>query len=141
MEIKIPHLLLKKKITFANLAASNKSQKGSTMYVLSLNCGSSSLKYKLFDADTKAVVLSGLAEKIKLPDSAISQKYPDGHKVERTVPMRDHGEALGEVMKLLREASIDINEIKGVGHRVLLGGAELTSSCEITDDVIRKIQE
>ena len=109
------------------------------MYVLSLNCGSSSLKYKLFDADTKQVVLSGLAEKIKLPDSAISQKYPDGKKVERTVPMRDHGEALSEVMKLLREASIDTNEIKGVGHRVLLGGAELTASCKITDDVVRKI--
>ena len=111
------------------------------MYVLSLNCGSSSLKYKLFDADTRAVVLSGLAEKIKLPDSCISQKYPDGKKVERTVPMRDHGEALSEVMKLLREASIDTNEIKGVGHRVLLGGAELTASCKITDDVIRKISE
>ncbi len=110
-------------------------------YVLSLNCGSSSLKYKLFDADTKQVVLSGLAEKIKLPDSFITQKWPDGKKIERQIVMRDHGEALNEVMNMLREASIDTNQIKGVGHRVVLGGDNLTSSCKITDDVIREIQK
>ena len=50
------------------------------MYILALNCGSSSLKYQVFDADTKKVVVGGLVEKIGLPDSSITQKYPDGHK-------------------------------------------------------------
>lgn len=110
-------------------------------YVLSLNCGSSSLKYKLFDADTKQVVLSGLAEKIGLPDSFITQKYPDGKRSELMVVMRNHGEALNQVMGMLHQASIDTNEIKGVGHRVVLGGDKLVSSCKITDDVIDKIRE
>jgi len=109
-------------------------------YVLSLNCGSSSLKYKLFDADTKQVVLSGLAEKIGLPDSFITQKYPDGKKSELMVVMRNHGEALNQVMGMLHQASIDTNEIKGVGHRVVFGGDKLTCSCKITDEVIREIQ-
>lgn len=108
-------------------------------YVLSLNCGSSSLKYKLFDADTEQVVLTGLAEKIGLPDSFITQKYPDGKKSELMVVMRNHGEALNQVMGMLHQASIDTNEIKGVGHRVVFGGDKLTCSCKITDEVIREI--
>ena len=109
-------------------------------YVLSLNCGSSSLKYKLFDADTEQVVLTGLAEKIGLPDSFITQKYPDGKRSELMVVMRNHGEALNQVMGMLHQASIDTNEIKGVGHRVVFGGDKLTCSCKITDEVIREIQ-
>ena len=88
------------------------------MYILALNCGSSSLKYQVFDADTKKPVVSGNVEKIGLPDSFVTQKYPDGEKVRKDVEMADHNQALNVVMGLLREASIDMNEIRGVGHRV-----------------------
>ena len=50
------------------------------MYILALNCGSSSLKYQVFDADTKRVIVGGNVEKIGSPDSFLTQKYPDGRK-------------------------------------------------------------
>ena len=51
------------------------------MYILALNCGSSSLKYQVFDADTRNVVVGGNVEKIGLDDSFLTHKYPDGKKV------------------------------------------------------------
>ena len=111
------------------------------MYILALNCGSSSLKYQVFDADSKKVVVGGNVEKIGLPDSFVTQKYPDGHKVEKQTQMNNHNDALNVVLSLLQEASIDLTEIRGVGHRVVMGGDKFASSVEITDDVIRTIEE
>ena len=111
------------------------------MYILALNCGSSSLKYQVFDADTKKVVVGGLVEKIGLPDSSITQKYPDGHKDRKEVVMKDHKDALNVVVGMLHDASVDINEIRGVGHRVVLGGDKFNSSVEINDEVMKKIDE
>jgi len=111
------------------------------MYILALNCGSSSLKYQVFDADTKRAVVGGNVEKIGLPDSFVTQKYPDGKKDKKITEMKDHKEALNVVMHMLREASIDMNEIGGVGHRVLMGGDKLTSSVAIDDNVIKIITD
>ncbi|MBE6461929.1 MAG: acetate kinase [Alphaproteobacteria bacterium] len=111
------------------------------MYILALNCGSSSLKYQVFDADTKKVVVSGNVEKIGLPDSFITQKYPDGKKERKDTSMQNHDEALNVVLFMLRGASIDLNEIKGVGHRVVMGGDKFASSVEITDEVINTINK
>lgn len=111
------------------------------MYILALNCGSSSLKYQVFDADTKSVVVGGNVEKIGLPDSFLTQKYPDGKKDKKVTEMKDHREALGVVMNMLGDASIDMNDIGGVGHRVVLGGEKFSNSVEITDEVIKKIDE
>jgi acetate kinase len=111
------------------------------MYILALNCGSSSLKYQVFDAETKQPIVSGNVEKIGLPDSFVTQKYPDGNKVRKDVSMADHNQALNVVIGLLREASIDISKIGGVGHRVVLGGEKFANSVEITDEVIKKIDE
>lgn len=111
------------------------------MYILALNCGSSSLKYQVFDADSMKVVVSGNVEKIGLPDSFITQKYPDGTKTKKETSMKNHDEALNVVLFMLREASIDLNEIKGVGHRVVMGGDKFASSVEITDDVIKTIDK
>jgi len=111
------------------------------MYILALNCGSSSLKYQVFDADTKRAIVGGNVEKIGLQDSFITQKYPDGTKDRKEVSMQNHIEALNEVLLMLRKASIDMNEIGGVGHRVVMGGAKFASSVEITDEVMRAIAE
>ncbi len=111
------------------------------MYILALNCGSSSLKYQVFDADTRRVVVGGNVEKIGLPDSFITQKYPDGTKQRKETVMKNHDEALNVVLFMLREASIDLNDIKGVGHRVVMGGDKFASSVEITDEVIKTIDE
>ena len=111
------------------------------MYIMALNCGSSSLKYQVFDADTKKQIVGGNVEKIGLPDSFITQKYPDGTKQKKETPMKNHNEALNVVLSMLREASIDMNEIRGIGHRVVMGGAKFASSVEINDDVMRAIEE
>ena len=92
------------------------------MYILALNCGSSSLKYQVFDADTRKSVVGGNVEKIGLADSFVTQKYPDGTKTRKDTEMRNHDEALNVVLFMLREASIDLNQIRGVGHRVVMGG-------------------
>lgn len=110
------------------------------MYIMALNCGSSSLKYQIFDADSKKQIVGGNVEKIGSPDSFITQKYPDGTKQKKETEMKNHNEALNVVMGMLREASIDMNEIRGVGHRVVMGGSKFASSVEITDDVMREIQ-
>ena len=111
------------------------------MYILALNCGSSSLKYQVFDADTKRAIVGGNVEKIGLPDSFITQKYPDGSKDKKETPMKNHNEALNEVLLMLKKASVDMNEIGGVGHRVVMGGSKFASSVEINDEVMRAINE
>ena len=111
------------------------------MYILALNCGSSSLKYQVFDADTKTAIVGGNVEKIGLPDSFVTQKYPDGHKDKKVTEMKDHKEALNVVMQMLQAASVDMNEIAGVGHRVVMGGDKFASSVEVTDDVIKTLNE
>ncbi|MBQ7409055.1 MAG: acetate kinase [Alphaproteobacteria bacterium] len=110
-------------------------------YVLALNCGSSSLKYQVFDADSLKPVISGNVEKIGIADSFVTQKYPDGTKQKKVTEMKDHKEALNVVMFMLREASIDMNEIVAVGHRVVMGGDKFASSVRITDEVIKTLQE
>ncbi|MBO4745978.1 MAG: hypothetical protein J5613_02830, partial [Alphaproteobacteria bacterium] len=107
---------------------------------MALNCGSSSLKYQVFDADSKKQIVGGNVEKIGSDDSFLTQKYPDGTKTKKETPMKNHNEALNVVMFMLREASIDMNEIKGIGHRVVMGGAKFASSVEITDEVMHEIQ-
>lgn len=116
-------------------------KRGLEMYILALNCGSSSLKYQVFDADTKQMVVGGNVEKIGLPDSFVTQKYPDGTKQRKETSMQNHNEALNVVLGMLREASVDLTQIAGVGHRVVMGGDKFASSVEITDDVIKTIDE
>jgi len=111
------------------------------MYIMALNCGSSSLKYQVFDAETKKQIVGGNVEKIGLPNSFITQKYPDGTKQKKETEMKNHNEALNVVLFMLREASIDMNEIGGVGHRVVMGGSKFASSVEINDEVMRAIEE
>ena len=111
------------------------------MYILVLNCGSSSLKYKVYSEQTMQAVVSGSVEKIGLVDSCITQKYPDGEKEKKAVPMNNHDEALGVVFNMLRAASIDMNDIRSVGHRVVMGGDKFKSSVKIDDNVIKGIEE
>lgn len=111
------------------------------MYVMALNCGSSSLKYQIYDMDSKGIVVGGTVEKIGATDSFVTQKYPDGKKEKKECQMANHSEALNVVMFMLREASIDITKISAVGHRVLHGGEKYNCSIEVTDDVMKTIDE
>ncbi len=110
------------------------------MYILALNCGSSSLKYQVFDADSKTVSFSGVVEKIGLPDSFITQKFPDGTKQQKITEIKNHSEALNLAIFMLREASFDITQIVAVGHRLVHGGEKFTHSVEITDEILRTVE-
>jgi acetate kinase len=111
------------------------------MYIMALNCGSSSLKYQIFDMDSRSMIIGGNVERIGSPDSFVTQKYPDGHKDKKETSMKDHGEALNVVVFMLREASVDISQVAAVGHRVVHGGEKYACSVEITDDVVKTIDE
>ncbi len=113
------------------------------MKILVLNCGSSSLKYKLFDE--KKVIAQGGVEKIGLPDSFLKLVKPDGEKVILEYSMPEHTAAVGFVFKQLlsKEYGVlkSVDEIGAVGHRVLHGAMKVTGSCLVTDEIIEVIKE
>ena len=115
------------------------------MKILVLNNGSSSVKYKLIDSDTKQVLAEGGVEKIGLPDSFIKFKLADGKKETVTVSMPDHKEAIRQVFKVLTDPEKgvirNLDEIQAVGHRVVHGMEYFNKSVLITPEVIEKVKE
>lgn len=115
------------------------------MKILILNCGSSSVKYKLIESSDKKVLAEGGVEKIGLPDSFLKFKLPDGSKETIVVNMPDHKEAVKQVLNVLTDpqkgviASFD--EIGAVGHRVVHGMEYFNKSVVITPEVIEKVKE
>lgn len=117
------------------------------MKVLVVNCGSSSLKYQLFDSETEEVLASGLASRVAVEGGAQAklQHRPAGnseHVVE--APMPDHEVALGFVLEALVHPAHGVlgslQEISAVGHRVVHGGERFTESVLIDDEVIAAIE-
>ncbi len=114
------------------------------MIVLVVNCGSSSIKYQLFDMPEQRVIAKGLVERIGEEGSALVYEH-DGKKskVEQSIPDHDAGVEL--ILKALvsPEGGVikDIGEIKAVGHRVVHGGEAFTGSVLINDEVIASIEK
>ena len=96
------------------------------MKVLVINCGSSSLKYQLIDTDKGTVFAKGLCERIGIDGSAIEYKKGDGEKTVTKVEMKDHTDAVNEVIKKLTDKDTGVvaslSEIDAVGHRLVHGG-------------------
>lgn len=115
------------------------------MKILVLNCGSSSVKYKLIDTATGATMAEGGVEKIGLPDGFLKFKRNDGSKDTIDLGMTDHRGAIEAILKLLtdpKEGCIsNFSEIDAVGHRVVHGGEKFNSSVLITDEVKNMIRE
>ena len=115
------------------------------MKILVLNCGSSSVKYKLIDSKTEEVLAEGGVEKIGLPDSFIKFKRPDGTKGVIEVNMPDAKEAVKNVLKVLSDPKEGViksfDEIDAVGHRVVHGMEKFNKSMLITPEVIEKVKE
>ena len=115
------------------------------MNILVLNNGSSSVKYKLIDSDTKRVLAEGGVEKIGLPDSFIKFKTPEGKKETVEVSMPDHKEAIRQVFKVLTDPEKgvirNLDEIDAVGHRVVHGMEYFNKSVLITPEVIARVNE
>ena len=115
------------------------------MKVLVLNCGSSSLKYKLIDMENDAELAQGAVEKIGIPGSFLKFVQPDGKKVVLEHEMPAHQEAIEFVLDVLASeeygAVKSLDEIDAVGHRVVHGGEKFSESVLITDEVMNKMIE
>ena len=113
------------------------------MNVLIVNAGSSSLKYQLFDTETKNVLAKGNCERIGI-GGKIEHKVQGKPDYVKELPMADHAEATKILVKVLTDPETgclsSMSEIGAVGHRVVHGGPYFTGSVAVTDDVIRKVE-
>ena len=112
------------------------------MKIISINAGSSSLKFSLFNMDNEEVIASGLFERIGIEQSCYTIKF-NGEKIKQEVDLPDHGVAVSILLEKLVELGIikSLDEINGVGHRVVSGGELYSDSILITDKVIDDIIE
>ena len=112
------------------------------MKILAVNAGSSSLKFTLIELPSREVIASGLFEKIGLSDSFYSIKY-QGEKTTKEVELKDHSVAVRILMDELVNMKIinSLEEIDGVGHRILHGGPEFSESLVLDEDVIKRISK
>ena len=115
------------------------------MNILVLNCGSSSVKYKLINVDDKKTLAEGGVEKIGIPRSFLKFRLPDGSKkvIDEVIP--DHRKAIMDILNILTDPTYgcisSFKEIDAVGHRVVHGGEKFNKSVLINDEVIEKIKE
>ena len=112
------------------------------MKILAVNAGSSSLKFTLIELPEKNVVASGLFEKIGINGSCYTIKY-NGEKITKEVDLRDHSVAVQILMNELIDMGIisSLDEIEGVGHRMVHGGQEFTESVVLTEDVLERVSK
>lgn len=120
----------------------------SEMKILVVNCGSSSLKWNLYDTASSELVTGGLVECLN-SDSArhiIKNRNPKGEidKIEKNLPNADHGGALRDVLDFLtgdKGPLKSLDEIDAVGHRVVHGGEKYTAPVVIDQDVIDQVRK
>ncbi len=115
------------------------------MEILALNCGSSSVKYQLFDWDKGEVIARGMVERVTIGDSFIIHEVPgrDTYREEYECP--DHKTAVHLIVKILTDETYGVvdnmSQISAVGHRVVHGGEKFTKSIQIDKTVLDAIKE
>lgn len=114
------------------------------MKILVLNCGSSSIKYKLYNMDDHSVMAAGGAERIGLDEAFVKVTMPDGEKKKIMHDMPDHKEGVNFVFSLLTDPEIgaikSLDEIDAVGHRIVQGGDLFEKSVIVDESVERGIE-
>ena len=114
------------------------------MVILTLNCGSSSAKYQVYDWDNKDVLAVGVVERIGLEYSTIEQNATGKPEYEARFSSPTHMEAIELILKMLVDPEYgcikSLSEIGAVGHRVLHGGEYFKKSTLVTDEVIEKLK-
>ena len=112
------------------------------MKILSVNAGSSSLKFTLIELPDEKVIISGTFEKIGLPDSFYTIKY-NGNKDKKEVLLKDHTDAVKYLLDELINYKVinSYDDIDGVGHRLVHGGDKYTESVIIDDDVLSTVEK
>lgn len=113
------------------------------MKILIINCGSSSLKYEIYQMPEKQSLGKGLVERIGLAEGHICQEY-NSLKYEKVMPIPNHRVAFEQMMCALQDSEkgiLDsIKDIAGIGHRVVHGGEQYSTSIVINDDVKKAIE-
>ena len=114
------------------------------MKILVLNCGSSSIKYALYDMDSKEVIASGGAERVGMQEAFVKVKLPNGEKRKIMHDIPEHTEGVKFILSLLTDSEIgaikSLKEIDAVGHRMVHGGEKFAKSVLITDEVIETFE-
>ncbi|HEX13115.1 MAG TPA: hypothetical protein ENO40_01355, partial [Desulfurella acetivorans] len=114
------------------------------MKVLVLNCGSSSVKFDLFDWKLQKNLAKGLIERVGTINATIHYNRPGSQPIIYQKELKDHSKAINEVFSLLvgeNGVLSDLNEIYAIGHRVVHGGEKFKKSTLIDDKVISTIQK
>lgn len=115
------------------------------MKILVLNCGSSSIKYALYNMDDKSVMTSGGAERVGLDGAFVKVKLANGAKRQIMHDMPEHTEGVKFIFSLLTDPEIGVikslKEIDAVGHRMVHGGEKFAKSVVITPEVIKAFEE
>ena len=109
-------------------------------YVLSINSGSSSLKFKMFEMPEEKVVTSGVIEKIGMGDAVFTTKF-NGEKYQIIEDIEDHSKAVELLLKTFIDLGLveNVDDIKGVGHRIVHGGERFKKSELVNDSVLEGI--
>lgn len=114
------------------------------MKILVLNCGSSSIKYKLFDMTKKEVIAQGGVEKVGLDGAFLKLTLPNGDKKVFEQPIPEHTTGIKLILDKLIDGEVgplkSLDEIDAVGHRVLHGGSKMTESMLVTPEVEKVIE-
>ena len=115
------------------------------MNILVINCGSSSLKFQLIDAQSEKLIAKGLCERIGIDGSRLVYTPAGGKKEITEAEMKDHKEAISLVLKALTDpekgAVKDLSEIGAVGHRIVHGGESFSKATLITAEVKKAIED
>ncbi len=112
------------------------------MKILSINAGSSSLKFQMYEMPEEKVLISGRFERIGLDKAFYTVKF-NGEKIEKHAELKDHGVCVEYLIQELLENKVinSLDEIKGVGHRLVHGGDKYSESVVIDDNVIKTVEE
>ena len=112
------------------------------MKILSVNAGSSSLKFRLYDMPKEELLMKGTIERIGLSDGVYSIRIGDT-KIEKDIDFADHEEAVQLLLKDLVDQKVikSLDEIKAVGHRIVHGGNKYSKSVVLTKRVIKEIND
>lgn len=110
--------------------------------IMAVNAGSSSLKFQLLDMPSEQVICSGIVERIGQPEGIFTIKH-NGQKKTENLPIPDHKVAVSLLLDaLIKEHIVEkLDEIDGVGHRIVHGGEYFDSSAVVNDDVVAKVEE
>lgn len=114
------------------------------MKIFVVNCGSSSIKYQLFDIEKEIVLAKGLVERIGMEGSTLKHTPNGKYTVDIPAEIPNHSEGIKMVVNVLTNAEYgvikDMSEIDAIGHRVVHGGERFTDSVLITQDVLSGIE-